>query len=55
MESTKRLQSLLLGLEHITSEPFHAGTFDHRLRIQKAVILLRALGHPIATQYRFSN
>ena len=48
------LDSLLGELQRSTGASFRSGTFADRLRIQKTVYLLKALGHPAAA-YEFNN
>ena len=49
------LAAVLIELEATTGQRFNAETFDNRLRIQKSVYLLGALGHPIGEAYPFND
>ncbi len=49
------LQAVLDELHGSTGASFRPGTFEDRLRIQKAVYLLRGLGLPAASAYEFND
>jgi uncharacterized protein YwgA len=49
------LAALLRDVESATGVPLNARTFGGRLRIQKTVYLLKALGDPVAAGYSFGE
>jgi uncharacterized protein YwgA len=48
------LAGILAELSRVTSKSYDTSTFDSRLRIQKSIYLLGALGVPEAKSYSFS-
>jgi uncharacterized protein YwgA len=51
----RTLAGLLEELSKATSKQFTANSFESRLRIQKTIYLLKALGVPEAMEYSYGN
>ena len=52
--SSAELAGMLARIEEATRKRFNPRSFDGRLRIQKAIYLLKSMGHPVARHYRYN-